>query len=87
MWNGKSNNVALKARSDVFGAGDHDAARRGNGSDGRPGRHRNHVVERCFNDELSRLYIEMLDEPLPDRLQDLLEQLRRGKKSMAEKPY
>jgi hypothetical protein len=38
-------------------------------------------LERWFSEQLARLYGEILAEPLPDELADLVRRLRRDKKS------
>jgi hypothetical protein len=81
MCDGKSNAVALGARSGKSAPSDPVPVRHGSGLSPVAGSASTIAVDGWFNEELCRLYAEMLDEPLPDELVNLLEQIRRGKKS------
>src|SRR5262245_27359141 len=85
MCDGKSNDVALKARSGNSDGGDRTAAQRRESRDLATGSASTNSPERWFNEQLSQLYGEMLCEPLPEELVGLLEQIRRGKKSVTQK--
>jgi Anti-sigma factor NepR len=84
MCDGKSNDVALEARSIFLNSGIH--ASTGHADDFRicTGPESTSSLEPWFSEQLSRLYAETLDEPLPDELLALLAQLRRNKKSTAQ---
>jgi hypothetical protein len=86
MCDGKSNDVALKARSGIPGVRDGAPAQRDSDLPLAAEPASATSVERWFSEHLSRLYAEMINEPLPEELADLLEQMRRGKKSVARKP-
>lgn len=81
MCGGKSNSVTSHVWSNGLNSDDGAKKRRENNL-GRPGRSESaKELERWFNDQLSQLYAEILGEPLPNELSDLLEQLRRDKKA------
>ena len=85
MCDGKSNDVALKARSAISKGGDRTATQRSESWNLAVGSASANSPERWFNEQLSQLYGEMLCEPLPEELVGLLEQIRRGKKSVMRK--
>jgi IS4 transposase len=84
MCDGKSKDVALEARPIILNGGNH--ASTGHADDlrvcARP--ESTSSLEPWFSEQLSRLYTETLDEPLPDELLTLLAQLGRNKKSTAQ---
>ena len=81
MCDGKSKDVALEARSIILNGGNHASS--GHADDLRicTTSESTSSLEPWFSEQLSRLYAETLEEPLPDELVALLEQLRRNKKS------
>jgi Anti-sigma factor NepR len=84
MCDGKSNDVALEARPIILNGG--DSASTGHADEIRicTSPQSASSLEPWFSEQLLRLYAETLDEPLPDELLALLEQLRRNKKSTTQ---
>jgi len=81
MCDGKSKDVALEARSIILNGGNHVLTRRVDDFRVCTPPESTSSLEPWFSEQLSRLYTEILEEPLPDELLALLEQLRRNKKS------
>jgi Anti-sigma factor NepR len=84
MCDEKSKDVALEARSIILDGGNH--ASTGHADDFRicTTPESTGSLEPWFSEQLSRLYAETLEEPLPDELLALLEQLRCNKKSTTQ---
>jgi anti-sigma factor NepR-like protein len=81
MCERKSKDVALEGRAITLN-GDHQRSARERNEfhlDAAPESTR--ALAPWFNKQLSRLYAEMLKEPLPEEMLNLLKQLRRNKKS------
>jgi Anti-sigma factor NepR len=77
----KGNSVTSKAGFSGWSADECVTARLAEAG-GRRGRSESKKeLERWFGEQLARLYGEILAEPLPDELADLVEKLRRDKKS------